>query len=144
MLRRLALLAIAFSFGVAGCGGSSAKPVSVGELRATLARHGVTTYVVFNRQRPSHQAYSAAVPVLVRGFPWRRFVPTVAVIADQRPSRHGSLPGTVRVEGYVSSTGAAAESPVGSCSSCLAARNVVVVARPPFRAQVEAALRELK
>jgi hypothetical protein len=145
MRRRVAvLLATAFGVGVAGCGGSSGKPVSVSELQAALARGGVHTFVIYSQQRPLLHAHSAAIPVLVRDFPWRRFVPAIAVIADQRPDQQGSVPGTVRVEGYVFDTIAAAESAARSCAGCLAARNVVVVAGPASRTQVKAALSELK
>ena len=146
MRRCVALLTTTFAVGVAGCGGSSAKPVSIGELQAALARHGVDTFVVIDQQRAARakRAYSVAIPVLVRNFPWRRFAPAVAVIADRRPNRQGTWSGAVQVEAYVFNTDADAASAAGSCSACLTARNVVAVAKPRLRAQVEAALSALR
>lgn len=143
MRHHVALLATAFAVGVADCGGSSAKPVSIGELEATLAHHGVHTFVVYDPSR-AKRPYSVAIPVLVSNFPFKQFAPAVAVIADQRPNQHGSLPATVQVEAYLFSTNAAAASAAHSCSSCLAARNIVAIAKPRLRAQVEAALTSLR
>ena len=141
MRRAVALLLVAgFGVGVAGCGGSSGKPLSVGELQRALDLRGLHTFVVFSQQQHPRRGYSVAVPVLVRDFPWKRFAVATAIIADQRPRRLGSLPGTVRVEGYVFDTDTAAESAAVACSGCLAARNVVVIAKPAARTQVEAAL----
>jgi hypothetical protein len=144
-MRRLVLLLVsAFAVGVAGCGGSGTKPVSVSELQATFARHGLHTFVVYNSRERSQRAYSVAVPVLVRGVSWQRFAPAFAIIADRKPSQLGSQPGTVQVEAYVFGTTADAGSAARACSRCLAARNVVVVVRDPSRKQVEAALSELR
>jgi hypothetical protein len=141
MRRAVALLLVAgFGVGVAGCGGSSDKPVSVGELQRALDRQGLQTFVILNQQERPRGNVSVAIPLLVRNFPSRRFVTATAVIADQKARLLGSLPGTVRVEGYVFDTDAAAESAAAACSACLAARNVVVIARPAARTQVEAAL----
>lgn len=136
MRPRVALVAVACLAGVAGCGGSSPKPLSVGELRQALARQGLTTYIVFDQHRTSKRAYSVGFPFLVHDFQWKRFVPAYAVIADRR-----SAP---QIEAYVFDTDSAAGSAARSCPSCLAARNVVVAARTPMRDNVEAALSELR
>ena len=144
MRRRVALLLVtAFGVLVAGCGGSSGKPASVSEVQATFARHGLHTFVVYKSRGRHQRAYSIAVPVLLRGVDWNRFAPAIAIIADRKPTRVGSLPGTVQVEGYVFGTTADAGSAARACSRCLAARNVVVVVRGRSRAQVESALSEL-
>lgn len=146
MRRLVPILISAFVFGVAGCGGSGAKPASVGELQAAFARHGLHTFVVYDRERPLQRASGGSVPVLVRGFPWKRFVSAYALLTDRKPTQVGSLPGTVRVEAYVFGTTADASSAARACSRCLTAGNVVVVVvvRDPSRRQVEAALSELR
>lgn len=131
----VALVAVAFVVAAAGCGGSSPRPLSVGELRQALARQGVTTTVLFDQHRTSPRAYSVGFPILVHDFQWRRFVPAYAVVADRRSSP--------QIEAYVFDTDSAARSAARSCPSCLAARNVVVAARPDARGEVEAALANL-
>lgn len=144
MGRLVRILTSALAVGVCGCGGSGAKPASVGELQATFARHGLHTFVVYDREQPLQRASGGAVPVLVRGFPWKRFAPAFALIADRERTPPGSLPGTVRVEAYVFGTTAEASAAARACVRCLAARNVVVVVRDPWREHVEAALSELR